>query len=100
MNIVFIGTNYSGRGGTENVLTQVIKHLAINNKVVFYKLGELEYRSLRFETEEKNVGNYQGNAVINYTEAATPSWSQSAVTSSACCFVYSTAFPIAIPNPA
>ena len=39
MNIVFIGTNYSGRGGTENVLTQVIKHLAINNKVVFYKLG-------------------------------------------------------------
>ncbi|MCT3516196.1 UDP-galactopyranose mutase, partial [Lactobacillus delbrueckii subsp. lactis] len=32
-----------------------------------YKLGELEYRSLRFETEEKDVGNYQGNAVINYT---------------------------------
>ncbi|MBT9053402.1 UDP-galactopyranose mutase, partial [Lactobacillus delbrueckii subsp. bulgaricus] len=27
-----------------------------------YKLGELEYRSLRFETEEKDVGNYQGNA--------------------------------------
>ncbi|MBT9053788.1 UDP-galactopyranose mutase, partial [Lactobacillus delbrueckii subsp. bulgaricus] len=37
-----------------------------------YKLGELEYRSLRFETEEKNVGNYQGNAVINYTDAETP----------------------------
>ena len=37
-----------------------------------YKLGELEYRSLRFETEEKNVGKYQGNAVINYTDAETP----------------------------
>lgn len=37
-----------------------------------YKLGELEYRSLRFETEEVNVGNYQGNAVINYTDAETP----------------------------
>ena len=37
-----------------------------------YKLGELEYRSLRFETETLNVGNYQGNAVINYTDAETP----------------------------
>ncbi len=37
-----------------------------------YKLGELEYRSLHFETEEKNVDNYQGNAVINYTEAEIP----------------------------
>ena len=37
-----------------------------------YKLGELQYRSLKFETEEKNIGNYQGNAVINYTDAETP----------------------------
>ena len=37
-----------------------------------YQLGELQYRSLHFETEEKNVGNYQGNAVINYTDAETP----------------------------
>lgn len=37
-----------------------------------YQLGELQYRSLKFETEEKNVGNYQGNAVINYTDAETP----------------------------
>lgn len=42
------------------------------DKFFNYKLGELEYRSLRFETEEKNVGNYQGNAVINYTEAEIP----------------------------
>ncbi|WP_323082270.1 UDP-galactopyranose mutase [Limosilactobacillus reuteri] len=37
-----------------------------------YQLGELQYRSLRFETEEKNISNYQGNAVINYTDAETP----------------------------
>lgn len=37
-----------------------------------YQLGELQYRSLHFETEEKNTGNYQGNAVINYTDAETP----------------------------
>ena len=42
------------------------------DKFFDYKLGELEYRSLRFETEEKNIGNYQGNAVINYTDAETP----------------------------
>ena len=37
------------------------------DKFFDYKLGELEYRSLRFETEEKDVDNYQGNAVVNYT---------------------------------
>ncbi|PWF99767.1 UDP-galactopyranose mutase [Levilactobacillus bambusae] len=37
-----------------------------------YQLGELEYRSLHFETEEMDVDNYQGNAVVNYTDAETP----------------------------
>ncbi|GET16453.1 UDP-galactopyranose mutase [Ligilactobacillus agilis] len=37
-----------------------------------YKLGELEYRSLRFETEVLDEDNYQGNAVVNYTDAETP----------------------------
>lgn len=37
-----------------------------------YQLGELEYRSLHFETEELDEDNYQGNAVINYTDAETP----------------------------
>lgn len=37
-----------------------------------YQLGELEYRSLRFETEVLDVENYQGNAVVNYTDAQTP----------------------------
>lgn len=37
-----------------------------------YKFGELEYRSLRFEHELIDSENYQGNAVINYTDAQTP----------------------------
>ncbi|MCQ2481968.1 MAG: UDP-galactopyranose mutase [Clostridia bacterium] len=38
-----------------------------------YCFGELEYRSLKFETEYlPDVDNYQGNAVINYTDAETP----------------------------
>lgn len=54
---------------------------SIAKKIVFtgpidkyydYKFGKLEYRSLKFETEELNVGNYQGNAVINYTDFETP----------------------------
>jgi len=37
-----------------------------------YKLGILEYRSVRFEIEELDIENYQGNAVVNYTERAVP----------------------------
>ncbi len=37
-----------------------------------YKFGELEYRSLRFETEQLDCENYQGNAVVNYTEYEVP----------------------------
>lgn len=57
------------------------KYLNSDTKIIFtgmidqffeYELGELEYRSLRFETEVKNVDNYQGNAVVNYTDAKTP----------------------------
>ena len=53
----------------------------IAKKVVFtgpidkfydFQFGKLEYRSLKFETEELNIGNYQGNAVVNYTEAEIP----------------------------
>ncbi len=53
----------------------------IANKIIFtgpidqyydYKFGRLEYRSLKFETEKINKSNYQGNAVVNYTEYVVP----------------------------
>ena len=37
-----------------------------------YCFGKLQYRSLRFETEVLDCDNYQGNAVINYTDRETP----------------------------
>ena len=37
-----------------------------------YCFGALNYRSIRFETEVLDTDNYQGNAVINYTDAQTP----------------------------
>lgn len=37
-----------------------------------YCYGELEYRSLRFETDILDTDNYQGNAVVNYTEYEVP----------------------------
>jgi UDP-galactopyranose mutase len=54
---------------------------ALANKIVFtgmidefynYCYGELEYRSLRFEAEVLDCENYQGNAVVNYTEYDIP----------------------------
>ncbi|MCK3658647.1 UDP-galactopyranose mutase [Pasteurellaceae bacterium Pebbles2] len=37
-----------------------------------YQFGKLEYRSLRFDNEILDTENYQGNAVVNYTEAEVP----------------------------
>ena len=37
-----------------------------------YKLGHLEYRSLRFESRVEDIDNYQGVAVVNYTGAEVP----------------------------
>ena len=53
----------------------------IANKIIFtgsvdeyynYCFGELEYRSVRFETKVLDMENYQGNAVVNYTEYEVP----------------------------
>ena len=37
-----------------------------------YNLGNLEYRSVRFETEILDIPNFQGNAAVNYTASETP----------------------------
>ena len=54
---------------------------ALADKVVFtgaideyygYRFGKLEYRTVRFEMETLDTPNYQGNAVVNYTEREVP----------------------------
>jgi len=42
------------------------------DKFYRYEFGALEYRSLRFEHETLTIDNYQGNAVVNYTEKEVP----------------------------
>ena len=37
-----------------------------------YEYGPLEYRSLKFETQVLDIPNYQGVAVVNYTDSETP----------------------------
>ena len=37
-----------------------------------YRFGKLQYRTVRFETEIRNIPNYQGNAVVNYTSHDVP----------------------------
>lgn len=55
--------------------------MSIAEKIVFtgkideffdYKFGKLEYRTVRFEEEVLDTANYQGNAVVNYTDASIP----------------------------
>ncbi len=65
----------------ENFLARKEKYKDIAEKTVYtgmideyfdYCYGELEYRSLRFETEVLEEENHQGNAVVNYTEYEIP----------------------------
>ncbi len=57
------------------------KHGKVADKILYtgmideyfdYKLGVLEYRSVRFEEERLEEENYQGNAVVNYTDREVP----------------------------
>ena len=57
------------------------EHPDVADKIVYtgmldayfdYQYGVLEYRSVRFETEKLDIDNYQGNAVVNYTEREVP----------------------------
>lgn len=65
----------------EDYLADKAAYDALADRVVYtgpidayfgYCYGHLEYRTVRFEQERLDVPNYQGNAVINYTDAETP----------------------------
>lgn len=59
------------RGELENIAEKII-YTGMIDQYYDYQLGVLEYRSVRFETEELAMENYQGNAVVNYTEREIP----------------------------
>ena len=65
----------------EDYLSQKAMYDAMADKIIYtgaidayfgYTLGNLEYRSVRFETELLDQPNYQGNAAVNYTDRDTP----------------------------
>ena len=62
---------FDNRGEYENIAEKIV-FTGMIDKYYNYKYGELEYRSLRFETEILQEENYQGNAVVNYTEYEVP----------------------------
>jgi UDP-galactopyranose mutase len=64
---VKLNTNYFDKRDYYNKLAKKVIFTGMLDEYFNYKLGRLEYRSLKFETEILDVDNYQGNAVINYT---------------------------------
>lgn len=69
---VKLNTNYLEHKEELNEIADKIIYTGMIDEFFNYKFGKLEYRSLKFETETLNVENYQGNAVVNYTEYEIP----------------------------
>lgn len=69
---VRLGCDYFGDREGYSALAKTTVFTGMIDQFYEYRFGKLEYRSLRFETEVLDVENYQGNAVVNYTEYEVP----------------------------
>lgn len=69
---VKLGTDYLKERETYKDMADCIVFTGMIDEYFDYILGALEYRSVRFETEVLDCPNYQGNAVVNYTEREVP----------------------------
>ena len=69
---VRLGVDYLADREALSALAKTVVYTGPIDAYFGYKLGALEYRSVRFETEVLGMPNYQGNAVVNYTDAETP----------------------------
>ncbi len=69
---VRLGTDYLEERAAFKGLAKKIVYTGPIDEYFDFCFGELEYRSLRFETETLDTGNYQGVAGMNYTDAETP----------------------------
>lgn len=67
---VRLDTDYASLKG-DSIASKVVYTGALD-EYFDYKLGRLEYRTVRFETEVLDTDNFQGNAVVNYTDESTP----------------------------
>ena len=66
------GVNYLDDRDYYNSLAEKVVFTGPIDAYFGYQLGKLEYRTVRFETEVLDMDNYQGVAVVNYTDRETP----------------------------
>lgn len=66
------GVDYNAHRDAYRKLAETVVYTGSIDAYFDYKLGQLEYRGLRFETERLEEENHQGVAVMNYTDRETP----------------------------
>lgn len=69
---VLLNTDYLVKKSELDVMADKIIYTGAIDAYFGYKFGALEYRSVRFENEVLDKPNFQGNAVVNYTDRETP----------------------------
>lgn len=69
---VRLGVDYTEQKEELDSLADKVIYTGAIDAYFGYRLGTLEYRSVRFETEVLDMPNFQGNAAVNYTDAETP----------------------------
>lgn len=69
---VQLGVDYLDNRDYYNGLADTIVYTGAIDAYFDYSLGNLEYRSVRFENEIIDKPNFQGNAAVNYTDSETP----------------------------
>jgi len=69
---VRLNTDYLRNKAELDALAKKVVYTGPIDAYFGFRLGALEYRSVRFETEMLDTDNFQGNAVVNYTDRETP----------------------------
>lgn len=69
---VRLGIDFLNCRGQYDSIAEKIIYTGPIDEYYSYHFGQLDYRSLRFESETHQTPNYQGNAVVNYTESEVP----------------------------
>ena len=69
---VKLGVDYLAEKSAWDRMAKTVVYTGPIDRYFAYRFGPLQYRSIRFETEVLDTPNYQGNAVVNYTDRETP----------------------------
>jgi UDP-galactopyranose mutase len=67
-----LGVDYLAEKSAWDRMAKAVVYTGPIDRYFAYRFGPLQYRSIRFETEVLDTPNFQGNAVVNYTDRETP----------------------------